>query len=214
MYMHFTYYALISIFTVIPTRPENFKYIDVNCSINSLWPSVANTTHMVFCSAKKLIWDPPSNYNETIIDHYELTVGIQRVNVTNTEWIFIPSDDEMTFSEYAMPMEINASVLAVDICGQIGIATAIIIIKPFCSSRVHDPDIYKTSTQAGVVTVAVVMVVSMTIFIIITMFILLINMHMYRYRSRHHPTKLYAVRLTGSTNQASETQSIIQESSV
>ena len=113
---------------VTPALPENLNYIQENDIRSSTNNSASEC--VMSCSAIKFYWDPPNNHNETVIDHYELTIGTQHVTVMDTEWIFIPNMTDLLF----LTELYNVSVLAVDICGQKGIPSILHMHKEdsFC----------------------------------------------------------------------------------
>ena len=136
---------------MVPARVENLKY---NRDFNGLFKDNSSDSE-VNCSVVKITWDPPSNYNETAIDHYEVTVhvgpGNQHViNVINTEWTFIPSDHELaSLAIYSVAtnllvedIQFNVSVSTVNICGQNGTANTIQITELICYH--HNHDLYTT----------------------------------------------------------------------
>ena len=131
---------------MVPARVENLKYnFNGLLKLNSF--EVNNC-----CSVIKFTWDPPSNYNETVIDHYEVTVqvgsGIQRINVINAEWTFIPSElPELDELVEATHLSVDVSVSAVDICGQNGSST-LKNIDVFCR---HDLGADPTCSIAAVI---------------------------------------------------------------
>jgi hypothetical protein len=199
---------------VIPARVENLKYYNFN-GLFKLNNSKVN------CSVIKITWDPPSNYNETVIDHYEVTVGSQHVSALNTEYTFIPSDSELlelaslnVYYSVATNLsdsveEINISVSAVDICGQIGTSSTLQNIESelFCyrhnldeapCSSTSDTQ-YQTDTTA--VLAYVVCLLSFTLITLITMscmmlFIMRFGRSSLRYNSRRTSSKDCAMSLS------------------
>ena len=155
---------------VVPARVENLKIY--NHDFKGLVKDNSSDSE-VNCSVVKITWDPPSNYNETAIDHYEVAVlvgpGIQHIiiNVINTEWTFTPSDSELASLAVATNLSLediqfNVSVSAVDICGQNGTSNAIQITK-FCH---RDP------TSSDLELIPIILVSFITIFTIILILIL------------------------------------------
>ena len=116
---------------VVPVRIENLNY-----KLKGLFKHNSKE-----CSVVKVTWDPPSNYNETVIDYYEVTVGIQHVSVINsTEWTLILSElselaslesDAYSVGTYKY-YNVTVSVSAVNICGQNGTSNIIQITELFC----------------------------------------------------------------------------------
>ena len=144
---------------MVPARVENLKY---DHDFNGLFKDNSSDSE-VNCSVVKITWDPPSNYNETAIDHYEVTIhvgsGIQHINVINTEWTFIPS----VYIKMATNLSVNVSVSAFDICGQNGTSSTLPInigSDLFCCDR-RDPTIdamnsYCCAIPCGVLTIIVI----------------------------------------------------------
>ena len=124
---------------MVPARVQNLKYYRSHHNFNNLFSFKVNCSS---ASVVKITWDPPSNYNETVIDHYEVTVGIQHADVINTEWTLILSElSELASLEsdayYSVGTNeyyynVTVSVSAVNICGQNGTSNTIRIMELFC----------------------------------------------------------------------------------
>ena len=125
---------LVSFPAVVPAKVQNLNSYRSHRNFNNLFK--LNSFKVNCSSVIKITWDPPSNYNETVIDYYKVTVhvgpGTQHniINVTNTEWTFIPSELPGLVSLYyvhvhrynrvATNLSVDVSVSAVDICGRNG----------------------------------------------------------------------------------------------